>query len=98
MKADKFRQMTEEELNHELVGLRKNLMNLRTKKVVEQIEDTSAFKKMKKDVARILTILAEKKKAGQTEKKDKLQSATIAKQSRGGSADKVGGAAGSGAK
>lgn len=83
MKADKFRQMTEEELNHELDGLRKNLMSLRTKKVVEQIEDTSQFRKIKKDIARILTILAEKKKAGQTEKKAKTQSAAVAKQGRG---------------
>lgn len=47
-------------LKEELTGLRKKLFELRSQAVTEKVEDTSQFRKNKKEVARILTALRQR--------------------------------------
>ncbi|HEB60685.1 MAG TPA: 50S ribosomal protein L29 [Phycisphaeraceae bacterium] len=55
MKATSIHKMNDEELVVEVDRLRRHLYDLRCQRVTEQIEDTSQFKKTKKDIARLLT-------------------------------------------
>jgi large subunit ribosomal protein L29 len=55
MKSDEVRKMTAEELDVEIVRLRRRLYDLRCQTVTEKIEDSSMFAKVRKDVARMLT-------------------------------------------
>jgi large subunit ribosomal protein L29 len=50
-------------LKEELNNLRKKLFELRTQAVTEKVEDTSQFRKSKKEVARIVTVLRERELA-----------------------------------
>ncbi len=55
-----YKNLSKEELEAKLVDLRKNLMELSFKKKTSHVEKPHLFKKTKKDIARILTILREK--------------------------------------
>ena len=55
MKAGEVHKMSVEELGVEVAKLRNDLYDLRTQAVTEKVEDTSRFKKLKKDIARLLT-------------------------------------------
>jgi len=59
MKAKDFREMSAEELNTKLVDLKKELFNLRFQSAVNQLENPMRIKAVKKDIARILTVLKE---------------------------------------
>jgi large subunit ribosomal protein L29 len=61
MKAADYRKMTDEELQKELDGLRKSQFQTRTKQVTDVVENSASIKNTRKDVARVLTILAERK-------------------------------------
>lgn len=54
-----------EELREELKNSRKELYNLRHQRTIEQLENPSQFKKTKKTLARILTVLKERETAAQ---------------------------------
>jgi ribosomal protein L29 len=62
-KTDKisYRQKNREELVKDLVELRKNLVETKAKFATGNQSDTSVFKKIKKQIALILTILSETK-------------------------------------
>ncbi len=62
MKAKELRLKTEVDLKNELIVVRKNLFNLRFQSVSSAIEDTSKINILKKNIARIKTILTEKNK------------------------------------
>lgn len=62
MKAAHYRKMTEEELDKELEGLRKQLFNLRTKKITDVVENSAMIRSMRRDIARLLTVRAERRK------------------------------------
>jgi len=47
-------------LKEELNNIRKKLFELRTQAVTEKVEDTSQFRKSKKDLARIMTVLKQR--------------------------------------
>jgi len=64
MKAKDLRVKTEVDLKNELIVVRKDLFNLRFQSVSGTIEDTSKINILKKDIARIKTILTEKVKKG----------------------------------
>jgi large subunit ribosomal protein L29 len=49
------------ELLKELSGIEKEILNLRFRKAVNQIPDSSGIPKLKKNIARIETVLKEKK-------------------------------------
>jgi large subunit ribosomal protein L29 len=63
MKAEDLRQKTDDELKSELVGLRKEAFNLRFQKATGQLENTARVGQVRKDIARIKTILTAKRKA-----------------------------------
>ena len=48
------------ELNEELVAAKKELFNLRFQNATNQLDNTSRVKEVRKNIARIQTILAEK--------------------------------------
>jgi len=58
-RAAELRAKSATELKDELVELRKEEFNLRMQRGTGQLSDTSRFKKIRRDVARIKTILNE---------------------------------------
>lgn len=60
MNATELRSKTSSELQNELLALLKELFNLRVQRGVGQSTQTHIFKKLKKNIARIKTILCEK--------------------------------------
>ena len=59
MKASKLRTMTVEDLNEELLGLRKEQFNLRMQRGAGQLSSPARFNVVRKEIARIKTVLAE---------------------------------------
>ena len=57
MTTVELRSKSVEELNNELSNLKEALFNLKFRAMLGQLEDTSQFKKVKVDIARIHTIL-----------------------------------------
>jgi large subunit ribosomal protein L29 len=55
MSAAEVKKMSGEEIDVELVRLRRRIYDLRCQTVTEKIEDPSQFKKTKREVARLLT-------------------------------------------
>lgn len=60
MKAKELRDLTVKELNDKLLDYKKELFNLRFQQAVNQLENPMRIKAVKKDIARINTILTEK--------------------------------------
>ena len=60
MKANDVRKMTPEELNAKLVELKKDLFNLRFQNATKQIENPLKIVEVRRDIARVQTILREK--------------------------------------
>jgi large subunit ribosomal protein L29 len=67
MKAEKVRTKTPDELDADLADLKKEQFNLRFQKATGQLEKTSRVREVRRDIARIKTIAAEK--AAQSTKK-----------------------------
>jgi large subunit ribosomal protein L29 len=61
MKAEKLRDMGLDELEHQTGELKRKLFNLRFQRATGQLANTAEVKKARKDVARVLTISAEKR-------------------------------------
>lgn len=55
MKANEVRAMQDEEIGAELGRLRNKLFSLRSQTVTEKVEDNSQFRKIRRDIARLLT-------------------------------------------
>ena len=60
MELKKMREMTAVELNTELDSMKKELFNLRFQHVTGQLENPVKMRELKKDIARVKTILREK--------------------------------------
>jgi large subunit ribosomal protein L29 len=60
MKAEKAREMTLDELEHQTGELKRKLFNLRFQRATGQLSNTAELKKARHDIARVLTISAEK--------------------------------------
>ena len=60
MKASDARAKTLDELNDELAALKKEQFNLRFQKATGQLEKTARVRQVRRDIARIKTITAEK--------------------------------------
>ena len=60
MKAADIRAKTQDELSDELANLKKEQFNLRFQKATGQLEKTARVRQVRKDIARIKTILTEK--------------------------------------
>ena len=63
MELKKMRELTEVELNTELDKMKKELFNLRFQHVTGQLENPVKMRELKKDVARVKTIIREKELA-----------------------------------
>lgn len=64
MLAKEIREKTNEELNAEINTLKDELFNLRFQQATGQLENTARLKTVKKDIARIKTVLTERANAG----------------------------------
>ncbi len=60
MKIEDIRKLSDEELQGELVRLKRHLYDLRSQAVTEKLADSSRVKKTKCDVARVKTIIRER--------------------------------------
>ena len=60
MKNKEISKLSNDELKNKLDKLKKDLFNMRFKKTNGPLEDPSKFPQVKKDVAKILTILSKK--------------------------------------
>ena len=58
--AEDLKSKSAAELNEELVAAKKELFNLRFQNATNQLDNTSRVKEVRKNIARIQTILAEK--------------------------------------
>ena len=60
MKAAELRNMSAADLNKKLGELKEELFNLRCQHAINQLENPGRIDIVKKDIARVLTVLAEK--------------------------------------
>ena len=60
MKADDLRTKTADELSDQLLALKKEQFNLRFQKASGQLENTARVRQVRRDIARIKTILGER--------------------------------------
>jgi large subunit ribosomal protein L29 len=60
MKAEDIRTKTQDQLTDDLAALKKEQFNLRFQKATGQLEKTARVRQVRKDIARIKTIAAEK--------------------------------------
>ena len=60
MKAKELREMTDVELNKQLKDLKAELFNLRFQHAINQLDNPVRIAAVKKDIARVMTVLAEK--------------------------------------
>ncbi len=61
MKIKEIKSLTNEELENKLKDLKSELFNLRFQLAVNQLENPMRIKEVKKSIARVLTVLREKK-------------------------------------
>ena len=57
MKAEELRGQTEDQLTDQLLGLRKEQFNLRFQRASGQLENTARVRQVRRDIARIKTVL-----------------------------------------
>ncbi|MEM6589643.1 MAG: 50S ribosomal protein L29 [Pseudomonadota bacterium] len=60
MTASELREKTPDQLREELVNLKKEQFNLRFQAATGQLENPARMKTVRRDVARVLTVLSEK--------------------------------------
>ena len=63
MEINEIRELTVDELNAKLKELKTELFNLRFQLAINQLENTNRIPEVKRDIARVMTILSEKKDA-----------------------------------
>ena len=60
MKGSEIREVTSEQLNNQLKELKEELFNLRFQLAINQLENTNRIGEVKKDIARVMTVLNDK--------------------------------------
>ena len=65
MKPNKVREMTDVELNNELANLKAQLFKLRFQSATNQLDNPLQIKSVRKDIARVKTVLRERELAEQ---------------------------------
>ncbi|SDD59994.1 large subunit ribosomal protein L29 [Paracoccus isoporae] len=60
MKAQELKDKTPEQLNEQLVSLKKEAFNLRFQQATGQLESTARMRSVRRDVARVKTVLNQK--------------------------------------
>jgi len=66
MKPDDLRAMTVDQLDDEVLKLKKERFNLRFQRATGQLENTARVRQVRRDIARIKTIAAEKRSGPQS--------------------------------
>jgi large subunit ribosomal protein L29 len=61
-KAKEIRELTNEELRDRLRDLKQEALNLRFQKSTGQLENTARLKMVRKETARVLTVLSERRR------------------------------------
>ena len=61
MKAKEIRKLSDQELDSKLVSLKEELFNLRFQQATGQIENISSIGQVRRDIARVKTIITERK-------------------------------------
>ena len=61
LKPDDLRHMTVDQLDDELIKLKKERFNLRFQRATGQLENTSRVRQVRRDIARVKTIAAQKR-------------------------------------
>lgn len=64
MKAKELRELSMEELHAKEVELRGELLSARVKKATGQLENTSQLSRLRRDIARVLTLVGAEKAGG----------------------------------
>ncbi len=67
MKANDLRGMSQEDLNRELLNLRREQFSLRMQRATGQLARPHEYGRVKKDIARVKTILVELKRTSASE-------------------------------
>lgn len=62
MQAEELRKLSATELQEKLDGFRQELFNLRFQHATAQLENTARLPHVKRDIARVMTVLKEKQK------------------------------------
>ena len=60
MKANEIRKMSSEDLNKKVIELKNELFNLRFRLATGQLDNPSSIKSVKRDIARVKTIIRER--------------------------------------
>ena len=63
LKPDDLRHMTVDQLDDELIKLKKEQFNLRFQRATGQLENTSRVREVRRDIARIRTVAQQKRAA-----------------------------------
>ena len=63
MNAEELRDKTPDQLREELVNLKKEQFNLRFQRATGQLENTARVRQVRRDIARIQTIMRDKRVA-----------------------------------
>lgn len=67
MSAQELREKTPDQLREELENLKKEAFNLRFQAATNQLENTARVRQVRRDVARVMTVLNEKAAAAAAE-------------------------------
>jgi len=65
MNAQELRDKTPDQLREQLATLKKESFNLRFQQATGQLENTARMRKLKRDTARVLTILNQQTESGE---------------------------------
>ena len=65
MKASELKELTVEELQTKLTELKEELFNLRFQLAVNQLENSNRIGAVKKDIARVSTVIRQRELAGE---------------------------------
>ena len=65
-----LRVMTEDQLSDEALKLRKERFNLRFQKASGQLQDTARVRVVRRDIARVMTVAAQRRPAAKGKAKD----------------------------
>jgi large subunit ribosomal protein L29 len=89
MEAKELREFSIDELQTRVKQWKEELFRSKFKSEATEAKDTSVFRKLRRDIARGLTILNEKQRAGLTPAKGKLKATTAAVEAPEAAEDKV---------
>lgn len=70
MKANEFRSKSAAELQEELINLRREQFNLRMQQASGQLAKPDQFRKVRKDIARLKTVMGEQRRVTSQSKDD----------------------------